>query len=136
MLHSVRDPTDNCLACFRKLFRTGNETTYDLAEIGAQYVRYREMTAHWSRVLPGRVIDVSHAALTATPDARIKWLITEACGPKWDEACINFHRTNRAVRTASIALVRQPIFKTSVARWTRYERHLAPLSEALVEFGP
>ena len=131
ILHSARDALDTCLAGYRKLFRTGNETTYDLSEIGAHYVRYREMMAHWARVLPGRVIDVEHEALVADPQGRIRWLITQACGLKWDEACLDFHRTRRAVRTASIAQVRQPIFKTSVARWKKYERHLGPLFEAL-----
>ena len=70
ILHSVRDPVDTCLGCFRQLFRSGNETTYDLRDIGAQYVRYREMMAHWDTVLPGRVVDVVHEDLVSDPDAQ------------------------------------------------------------------
>jgi hypothetical protein len=136
ILHSVRDPVDTCLACYRKLFQTGNETTFDLGEIGGQYVRYREMMDHWTAVLPGRVIDVGHEVLVADPEKQIRWLVTEACGLDWDPACLRFYETKRPVRTASVAQVRQPIFTTSVERWRRYEKHLGPLFEALGPYAP
>jgi tetratricopeptide (TPR) repeat protein len=136
ILHSVRDPVDTCLSNFRILFLTGQETSYDLAEIGRQYVRYREMMDHWAQVLPGRVIEVEHEGLVADPEGRIRWLVTEAAGLEWDEACLRFHQTRRPVRTASVAQVRQPIFSTSVQRWRRYEKHLGPLFEALGPYAP
>lgn len=136
ILHSVRDPVETCLANYRILFQTAHETSYDLAEIGRQYVRYREMMAHWDAVLPGRVIEARHEDLVADPEARIRWLVTEACGLPWDEACLSFHQTRRAVRTASVAQVRQPIFKSSIGRWRRYEKHLGPLLEALGPYAP
>jgi hypothetical protein len=135
ILHSVRDPVDTCLACWRKNFRTSQEFSYDLGDVGRQYVRYREMMDHWSTVLPGRVIDVSHEALVADPDTEIRRLVTEACGLEWDEACLRFYETKRPVRTASVAQVRQPIFTSSVARWRRYEKHLRPLFEALGRYA-
>ncbi len=136
ILHSVRDPVDTCLACYRQLFGQGNETLYDLGQIGAEYVAYRAVMDHWRAVLPGRVIDVSHEALVEDPRAQIRWLVTEACGLDWDPACLAFHRTDRPVRTASVAQVRQPIFTTSLQRWRRYERHLGPLFEALGPYAP
>ncbi len=136
ILDAVRDPVDNGLACFRKLFRTGNEWTYDLADIGAQYLRYRRMMAHWETVLPGRVVSVSHEELVADPEHKIRWLVEQACGLTWDDACLSFHETRRPVRTASVAQVRQPIFRTSVERWRRYARHLGPLFAALGPYAP
>ncbi|HZC17968.1 MAG TPA: sulfotransferase, partial [Caulobacteraceae bacterium] len=136
VLHGVRDPVDTCLACYRQLFADGNETLYDLGQIGAEYVGYRAVMDHWSAVLPGRVIDVSHETLVADPQAQIRWLVTEACGLDWDPACLGFHRTKRAVRTASVAQVRQPIFTTSLQRWRRYAKHLGPLFEALGPYAP
>jgi tetratricopeptide (TPR) repeat protein len=136
ILHSVRDPIDTCLSNFRIMFQTGQETSYDLAEIGRQYVRYRQMMEHWAEVLPGRVIAVEHEALVADPEGRIRWLVTQACGLDWDEACLRFHQTRRPVRTASVAQVRQPIFSTSIQRWRRYEKHLGPLFEALGPYAP
>ena len=135
ILHSVRDPVDTCLACYRQLFRTGQEFTYDLKDLGEHYIRYRQTMDHWAKVLPGRVIDISHEALVADPEVQIRALV-QACGLKWDEACLSFHKTERAVRTASVAQVRQPIFKTSVERWRRYEKHLGPLFDALGPYAP
>jgi thioredoxin-like negative regulator of GroEL len=131
ILHSVRDPVDTCLSCYRQLFASGNETLYDLAEIGAEYVAYRQMMDHWARVLPGRVIDVDHEALVASPDQQIRWLVTKACGLAWDGGCLRFHQAAGAVRTASAAQVRRPIFTSSIGRWRRYEKQLGPLLEAL-----
>jgi tetratricopeptide (TPR) repeat protein len=136
ILHSVRDPVDTCLACFRQLFRSGNETTYDLRDIGEQYVRYRDMMAHWQAVLPGRFVNVVHEELVTDPDRKIRWLIEDACKLKWDDNCLRFHQTKRAVRTASIAQVRQPIFSSSVQRWRKYADHLGPLMEALGPYAP
>jgi Flp pilus assembly protein TadD len=136
ILHAVRDPVDTCLACFRQLFASGNETLYDLRQIGETYVDYRRMMDHWRAVLPGRVVDVNHEALVGDPEGRIRWLVTEACGLEWDPACLNFHETETTVRTASATQVRQPIFQTSLQRWRRYERHLGPLLEALGPYAP
>jgi tetratricopeptide (TPR) repeat protein len=133
ILHSVRDPLDTCVACYRQLFTSGNETLYDLAEIGESYRGYRRMMDHWARVLPGRVIDVANEALVADPEAQIRWLVTEACGLPWDPACLAFHETERAITTASAAQVRQPIFTSSLQRWRRYEGRLGPLIKALGE---
>jgi len=131
ILHAVRDPADTCLSCYRQLFAQGGETLYDLADIAAEYKGYRRMMDHWARVLPGRVIDVDHEALVEDPERQIRWLVTDACGLPWDPACLDFHTARRAVRTASSAQVRQPIFRTSLQRWRRYETQLAPLLAAL-----
>ena len=136
ILHSVRDPVDTCLACYRKLFLTSQEASYDLGDIGREYVAYREMMDHWSAVLPGRVVDVSHEALVADPERQIRQLVVESCGLDWDPACLRFYETKRPVRTASVAQVRQPIFTTSIERWRRYEKHLGPLFEALGPYAP
>ena len=136
ILHSVRDPLDTCLACFRQLFASGAETLYDLREIGEAYVRYRRTVEHWRTVLPGRVIDVDHETLVADPEGRIRWLVTEACGLDWDPDCLRFHETDAAVATASAAQVRRPIFATSIERWRRHAEHLGPLIEALGPYAP
>ncbi|HEY3797527.1 MAG TPA: sulfotransferase [Caulobacteraceae bacterium] len=136
ILHAVRDRMDTCLSCWRQLFSSGAETLYDLGEIGAEYVGYRQVMDHWRAVLPGRVIDVDHEALVANPEARIRWLVTEACGLDWNDATLRFYEAQAPVRTASAAQVRQPIFTTSLQRWRRYEAHLGPLIAALRPYAP
>jgi tetratricopeptide (TPR) repeat protein len=136
ILNSVRDPMDTCFSWFRYVYDHGNEFSYDLRHAGLAYVRYREIMDHWNAVLPGRVIDVSHEAMVADPEAKIRELVTESCGLAWDDKCLTFYENERLVKTASKFQVRQPIFTTSVGRWKRYGSHLAPLIEALGPYGP
>jgi len=136
ILHAVRDPVDTCLSCYRQLFAHGAETLYDLAGIGAEYVAYREVMAHWRAVLPGRVVDVEHEALVADPERQIRRLVCDAAGLDWNDACLRFHEAAGPVRTASSSQVRQPIFTGSLARWRRYETELGPLLAALGPYSP
>ena len=136
ILHSVRDAVDTGFACFRQVFIAGNETLYDLAQIGEEYVRYRGIMRHWDEVLPGRVATVEHEALVASPESQIRWLVTQASRLAWDPACLRFDQTARAVTTASGAQVRRPIFTTSVGRWRPYASHLGPLIDALGPYAP
>jgi cytochrome c-type biogenesis protein CcmH/NrfG len=131
ILDSARDPVDTCLSCYRQLFTEGNETLYDLGQIGRAYVRYRRVMEHWDRVLPGRVIRVEHEKLVADPERQVRWLVSEACTLDWDPACLRFYEAEGAVRTASAAQVRRPLFLTSIGRWTRFASELEPLLKAL-----
>jgi tetratricopeptide (TPR) repeat protein len=131
ILHSVRDPIDTGLACFRQLFATGNETLYDLADIAAEHRRYQALMDHWRQVLANRVIDVDYEALVADPERQIRWLVTEAAGLPWDPAALRFFEREGVVATASAAQVRRPIYATSVHRWRRHEAALAPLIAGL-----
>lgn len=136
ILHAVRDPMDVCFACYRQLFASGNETLYDLADIGAEYLRYRGLMAHWAAVLPGRVTDVGYEALVADPETRIPSLVTKAAGLPWDPATLRFHEREGSVQTASATAVRRPIYRSSVERWRRHARNLQPLIAALGPYGP
>ncbi len=136
ILDSTRDPVDTCLSCYRQLFTAGNETLYDLGQIGRAYVRYRRVMEHWDRVLPGRVIRASHEKLVADPEGQIRWLVGDACKLDWDPACLRFHEAQGAVRTASAAQVRVPVFSTSIGRWTRVAGELEPLLKALGPYAP
>jgi tetratricopeptide (TPR) repeat protein len=130
ILESTRDPVDTCLSCYRQLFTEGNETLYDLGQIGRAYARYRRVMEHWERVLPGRVIRVAHEKLVADPEGQIRRLL-DACRLDWDPICLRFHEAEGSVRTASAAQVRRPIFSTSIGRWARFANELEPLLKAL-----
>lgn len=135
VINSMRDPVDTCFSCFRQTFKDRNEMTYDLGAVGRQYVHYRRMMAHWDEVLPGRVLHVRHEAILADPEAEVRTLVAK-CGLEWNDACLRFHESARPVRTASASQVRQPLFKSSVARWKPYERHLGQLFEGLGPYAP
>lgn len=130
ILHSVRDPMDTGYACFRQLFARGNETLYDLADIGAEYRRYREVMDHWANVLPGRVVDVGYEALVADSETAARRLLA-AAGLAWDPGVLRFFERERAVATASAGQVRRPIYASSVGRWRAHAAELAPLRAAL-----
>ncbi len=133
IIHAIRDPLDTCVSCFSVHFTKGQMHTYDLAELGRYYRHYRTLMAHWRRVLPpGRIIDVHYEELVGNLE-RVARRIIAQCGLAWDARCLDFHRTERSVRTASATQVRQPIYRSSVGRWRRYENFLGPL---LAELGP
>lgn len=130
IVHVVRDPADTCLSCFSKFFSIEHQA-YDLGELGRYYRHYQNLMAHWQRVLPpGRILDVRYEDVVADLKREARRLLTH-CGLAWDERCLSFHQTQRPVRTASAAQVRQPIFDTSIGRWRNYEEFLGPLLEEL-----
>ena len=132
IVHSMRDPMDSCFSCFSRLF-IGNNLgyTYDLGAVARYWVGYHELMQHWRAVLPaGRVLDVSYESMVGDFENQARRLV-EYLGLPWDERCLDFHRNRRIVRTASVAQVRRPIYRTSVARWKPYERHLGPLLEVV-----
>lgn len=131
IVHVERNPVDTCLSCFTQLFKDGQEFTYDLAELGRYYADYAHLMNHWRKVLPeGAFLDVQYEDLVADQEAQSRRII-EYCGLEWSDACLDFHRNKRVVKTASMSQVRQPMYKSSVERWRHYEKFLGPLLDAL-----
>ena len=130
IVHCRRDPLDTCVSCYFQNFAKGQDYSFDLRELGRFYRDYRRLMAHWAAVLPAAVLEVPYESLVADQE-QVSRALLAFCGLDWDPACAEFHRTNRPVRTASRWQVRQPIYRSSVARWRRYEAHLQPLIEAL-----
>jgi tetratricopeptide (TPR) repeat protein len=126
-----RDPIDACLSCFSKLFSTELNFTYDLGELGRFARGYQNLMDHWERVLPAdRLLSLNYEDLVADQEHQTRRLL-EFCQLPWDDACLSFYKTSRAVRTASVSQVRRPIYKESVGRWRPALRQLAPLLDAL-----
>ena len=131
IIHCRRDPIDTCLSCFTNMFLDNQPFTYDLGEMGRYYRGYQELMAHWRAILPeGAMLELDYEAVVADLEGQARRLL-DYCGLPWDPACLDFHRTDRPVRTASAAQVRQPIYKSSVGKRERYGDRLAPLIEAL-----
>jgi tetratricopeptide (TPR) repeat protein len=119
-----------CFSNFKQLFASGQEFTYGLQDIARYYRTYVELTAHWDTVLPGRVLRVQHEEVVEDLEAHVRRIL-EFCGLEFDARCVEFHRTERSIRTASSEQVRQPIFKEGIDQWRNFEPWLGPLRDAL-----
>ena len=131
IVHVKRNPVDTCLSCYTRLFDKSQYQSYDLVEIGRYYRNYAMLMEHWRNVLPaGAFYEVRYEDMVADQEGQARALL-DYCGLEWNDACLDFHKTERNIRTASVTQVRQPIYKTSVEKWRHYEKHLGPLLEAL-----
>jgi len=129
IVHCRRNPADTGLSIFKTYFaEEGHPYAYDLAEIGHYYNLYADLMDHWESIMPGFAHTVRYEDMIAAPEDTIRALLTH-CGLGWDAACLNFSATKRPVQTASAAQVRQPIYKTSVQAWKKFERQLQPMVE-------
>ena len=128
-IHCRRDLRDVAVSCWMTDFRSIRWAN-DFDHIAGRIREYRRLMDHWRRVLPITVHDVNYADTVSDLEGTSRRLV-EACGLGWDSRCLEFHRTQRAVRTASVTQVRKPIYTTSVDRWKNYEDHVPDLFESL-----
>jgi tetratricopeptide (TPR) repeat protein len=128
-----RDPMDTCLSNYRQLFATGFQHyhyTYDLEDCGRYYLAFDRLMQHWQQVLPDGVYEIQYEELVQAPETQARALLAH-CGLEWDPRCLDFHRQDTAVSTASAVQVRQGIYTSSVGRWQHYASALGPLQEIL-----
>jgi tetratricopeptide (TPR) repeat protein len=131
IIHTMRHPIDTCVSCYSKLFASGQYFSYDLGELGRFYRCYTELMSHWRSVLPpGALFDVSYEEVVDDLEGQARRLI-DYCGLPWNDRCLTFHRTSRAVKTASSVQIRKPLFRSSLERWRKYEAEIAPLLREL-----
>ena len=123
IIDARRHPMDACFSGYRQLFARGQSFTYDLTDIGEYYLQYQRMMDHWHEVLPGRVLTVQYEEVVTDLESQVRRLL-EYCELPFEDSCLNFHDTDRPVRTASSEQVRQPIYTQSLNRWRIYEQHL------------
>jgi tetratricopeptide (TPR) repeat protein len=130
-IHLDRHPLDTCLSIYFQGFTAAHAYATDLGDLGHYYREYRRLMAHWREILPPETLfEVQYESLVEDPEAWSRRML-EHVRLSWDPRCLDFHRTERPVLTASNWQVRQPISKASIGRWRRYERFLGPLREAL-----
>jgi hypothetical protein len=135
IIHCRRNVVDTALSIHQTHFHPGLAFPTGGAELVAYFRSYQRLMDHWRRVLPAdRFLEVEYEGLTSAPEPVTRRIIA-ACGLRWNDACLRPENNPRAVRTPSKWQTRQPIYRTSVERWRRYEPWLGPL-RALVDDGP
>jgi len=123
VINARRHPLDSCMGCYKQLFYKGQSFTYDQFELAQYYLQYQRIMDHWHAVLPGKVLDVRYEDMVNDQEAQTRRLL-EYCGLPWEDRCLRFWETERAINTASSEQVRQPIYKGAVNFWKNYEAHL------------
>ena len=134
IIHCRRDPMDTAFSIYTQQFESGNAWAYDFDDIAAFYAGYERLMGHWREVLPDPPLEVSYERLISTPDAVCREML-DHLDLSWHDDCLEFHRSTRAVGTASNWQVRQPLYRSSVGRWRRYATFLEPLAHALGRHG-
>lgn len=132
IINARRHPLDSILGSYKQLFGKGQNFTYDMYELAHYYQQYHQIMKHWHRVLPGKVLDVHYEETVGDLESQVRRILAH-CGLPFEEACLRFHETNRAVRTASSEQVRQPLYTRALGTWRRYEKHLGLWQEELAD---
>jgi len=130
IIDARRHPLDSCFGSYKQLFASGQPFSYDLTELGEYYLQYRRLMDHWHDVLPDFVLEVNYEAVVADLDSQVRRIL-DFCGLPFEDACLRFHETERAIKTASSQQVRQPIYSSSVNLWRNYESQLEILVHIL-----
>lgn len=135
IIDARRAPMDCCFSSFKQLFAEGQEFTYGLEPVGRYYRDYVRLMDHWDRVLPGRIMRVQHEDLLDDLEGQVRRML-DYLGVPFERACLDFHKTERAVRTASSEQVRRPVNREGQEAWRPFEPWLEPLKLALGPLGP
>jgi len=130
IIDARRNPLDCCFSNFRQHFAKGQAFSYSLDHIGRYYADYVRAMDHYDRVLPGRIHRVIHERLLDDPEGEVRAML-DYLGLPFEDACLEFHRNTRAVRTASSEQVRRPINRDGMGQWEPYDAWLGPLRAAL-----
>ncbi len=130
IIDARRHPLDSCVGCFKQHFAKGQTFTYDMFELGEFYLEYDKLMSHWDELLPGKVLRVQYENVVSDLENQVKRILSH-CNLPFERACVDFHQTKRAVRTASSEQVRQPIYQGSINTWKKFDSHIEPLKEIL-----
>ena len=129
-INARRHPLDSCLGSYKQLFGKGQNFTYDIFELGMYYDGYDRLMRHWHELLPGKILDVHYEETVDDLEGQVRRIL-DFCGLPFEEQCLRYYETRRAVKTASSEQVRQPIYQGGVGKWRKYEKNLGDWQEQL-----
>ena len=130
IVHCRRNIIDTCLSNYRQNFMVGQFWSYDLEELGEEYIRYLELMEYWQKQFPDRIFDIHYEDTVENLEKQARELLNFVDMP-WNDACLRPHKQQRAILTASKTQVTKPIYKTSIKKWKQYEEELYPLIKTL-----
>lgn len=130
IIHCKRHPVDTCLSNYKHLFADKMEFSFNFEELGRFYAAYKELTDHWETLFPGKILSVQYEDVVQDVEGQARRIV-DHCDLEWEDGCLDFYKSKRAVHTASVAQVRQPIYNSSVGKWERYGDAIQPLLDAL-----
>lgn len=134
IIHTTRDPLDNCLAINFLHLGPQMAYSYSLADTGHWYREYQKLMAHWKSLWPEDILDVHYDDLVRDTEGQVRRMLA-FCDLEWEEQCLAFHKARNPVKTASAWQVREPIYTRSSGRWRNYAGHLGEL-KAILETQP
>tara|TARA_R110002072_G_scaffold4280_9_gene30269 strand:- start:4367 stop:5911 length:1545 start_codon:yes stop_codon:yes gene_type:complete len=130
IIHCTRDPLETCFSIYKQNFSGSHAYTNELTELGQYYCQYQEMMKHWKMLFADQIYEANYERMVADSKTEITNLLNY-CSLEPESACFEFHKNTRAVRTASVSQVRQPIYKRALKASAPYRQQLAPLIAAL-----
>lgn len=134
IIDARRAPMACCFSGFKQLFAEGQEFTYSLEDIGRYYAGYVDLMDHWKRLYPDAILQVDYEDVVEDLEPQVRRML-DFLGLDFEPSCVEFHRTQRSVRTASSEQVRQPIYKAGVEQWRNFEPWLGDLERALADMN-
>ena len=134
IIDARRDPLACCFSNYKQLFASGQQFTYSVEDITRYYKMYVDLMAHWDRALPGKVLRIQHEDVVEDLEGNVRRIL-EFCNLDFEPACVEFHKTDRRVHTASSEQVRQPINRDGVDQWRNFDPWLGPFKAALAAHG-
>ena len=133
IIHTKRNPVDTCISIYATPNRALTEYAHDKANIVFAYRQYLKVMKHWKAVLPAdRFLEVDYEDLISNSDSVTRQVV-DFCGLAWDDACLKPHENKRSVVTPSVWQVRQPLYRSSIERWKRFEPWLGAFKELVSE---
>ena len=136
IIHLNRDPRAVCWSIYKHNFTSkgnGNGYAYDLDDLVEFYKLYTDLMSFWHEQYPSRIYDIGYEALTENQEEETRNLL-EYCDLEWENQCLDFHKTKRAVKTASSVQVRKSMYQGSSEAWRKYEEWLQPLIDNLRDY--
>ena len=134
IVHVKRNPMDACFASYKQFFAEAYAHSYDQKEMARHHARYYNLMDCWLERFPDRFIEVKYEDVVENLEHHAKKIIKYLELP-WEEACLNFHKQDVHVATASTVQVREPAHSRSIDRWKKYENQLTPMLEELQKCG-